>query len=224
MSKSKLRLQIADSRAQGIQFNSLLKKWEKTLRPSDIEMLRDLAQDKKLKDTDRYIAFMGMVRLGGKKSAAWVRPFLKDSSWMMRSAALQGVAILGPEAAKGETSQEVFNLATKDPALVIRSQALETVAALKIPGTARVLLQSLEDKKNYNAGKPVLIPQKAIRVLSSLPVETVLQEGGPLTAERLKAVSKKYSANHRFRLDIARLVAKLKIPSKTSLNAKASKK
>lgn len=144
-------------------FEHLIQEWETQYGTEAVLPLLSIAKDRKKAETKRYIALMGAAKLGGSPILAEIQSFLKDSSWMLRSAALRLIATVGnPEAGKS-----VFPL-LHDPALVVRAEAVETVRILKPEGAAEVLLGTLEDPENYHHGKALWVPQKALQALVDL--------------------------------------------------------
>jgi HEAT repeat protein len=158
-------------------FDALLKTWEIRYSSEAVAPLLKIAADRKLADADRYVALMGAARLGGKEGAPLLVPYLKDSSWMIRSGALRALSALGNHA----TAKSVLPL-LNDPALVIRSQAIQAVQALKPEGSIEALVSVLERGANYHAGKADGVPQKALVALAALSTA----EDAKRVAPRLK--------------------------------------
>jgi HEAT repeat protein len=151
-----------------IPFDSLLLGWQKRYDTSAVQPLLEVARatSQKLKgteDSERYIALMGAAKLGGKGAAPMITPFLKDSSWMLRSGALRALTALGDPA----TAPAVLPL-LQDPALVVRAEAVEAVRKLHPPGAADALVATLDERENYHGGKAQWVPQKALVALADL--------------------------------------------------------
>lgn len=161
-SSSALRADIAVAKSS-VSFGSTLRKWEKLYGTAAAHPLLKLARDKKSEDAHRYIALMGAAKLGGEKIAPAIEPFLKDTSWMMRSAALRALSILGHSG----SGAKVLGL-MKDPALVVRGEAASALAMLKPEGAVPALIASLENPAHYHRGKALVVPQRALEALASM--------------------------------------------------------
>ncbi len=101
--------------------------------------------------------------MGGKEAAPLLVPFLRDRSWMIRSAALRALTVLKHP----KTSDAVIPL-LRDRALVVRSQAVDAVRTLRPNGATEALVSALEHGANYQQGKARWIPQKALDALVEL--------------------------------------------------------
>jgi HEAT repeat protein len=82
---------------------------------------------------------------------------------MLRSAALRALGAIGASA----DSKAVLAL-LKDPALVVRTEAIETILRLKPEGSVEALLETLEAPENYHGGKAQWVPQHALEALIQL--------------------------------------------------------
>ena len=123
-------------RSKNSDFSALIKKWEKNYGSSAAPDLFRIAADKKFRDTDRFIAFMGASKLGAEADTKTLIPFLSDPSWMLRSAALR---TLGGFHQK-DAGVAVLKL-LRDPAQVVQSEAIDTVLKLKPAGAENALVQ-----------------------------------------------------------------------------------
>jgi HEAT repeat protein len=156
-----LRKELALPRASN-SFEPLLQSWQARYGSTAAGPLLILASEP-LEDPERYMAFMGAARLGGREGAPNLVRFLKDRSWMLRSAALRALAALKNPA----TASSVLPL-LQDPALVVRLEAVEAVEKLQPPGAVEALTATLESRDNYHGGKAQWVPQKALLALASL--------------------------------------------------------
>jgi hypothetical protein len=147
----------------GVSFEKLVKSWEEKYGTQAFQPLLQIAADRKLQDTQRYVALMSATKMGGSQTVPVILPFLKDPSWMIRAAALR---LLGHFNAKSSGPQILPLL--RDPALVVRSEAVEVIQTLKPEGAALALVSALENNENYHAGKALWVPQKALTALVSL--------------------------------------------------------
>lgn len=148
---------------KNLSFEPLVRNWEKKYGSKAFDPLMQIAADRQTDDSERYIALMSAVKLGGKGSSSWVLNFLKEDSWMLRSGALRALRAI----ATPEISESVLPL-LKDPALVVRAEAADTIRVLKPRGSVSALLAALEDPANYHGGKAQWVPQKALLGLAEL--------------------------------------------------------
>ncbi len=148
---------------KGSDFAPLLSRWEKRFGSNAVETLMKIAGDRKLEDSDRYIALMAGARLGGSATAETIATFLKDRAWMMRSAALRTLAAFD---AKDLGAQTLPLL--KDPALVVRMEAVDTVKKLQPEGSVEALLEVVASDENYFHGKAQWVPQRALVALMEM--------------------------------------------------------
>ncbi len=150
-------------------FRQLVAKWERVYGEASAPGLMKIAKDAAANDSDRYVAIMAHTRIRGPKSSKEVIDLLGDRNWMVRSAALKSVEILGLTAA----APRVLEKLEKDPALVIRAQAIETLMKIRPAGLADALVRASMDGKNYRPGdfrkgRADWIPQKALEALREL--------------------------------------------------------
>jgi hypothetical protein len=164
-------------------FESLLTHWEVQYGTDAYPALNRIAENRSYEGTERYIAVMGMAKLGGIPAAPALTKFLQDPSWIVRNAALHALSALK----NPKTSTSVLPL-LKDPALVIRIAALEAADQLKPEGLQDACLEALKDPSNYYRGKAQWIPQRALGVLSR---NTVDQAGRRKVSLALISAAKK---------------------------------
>lgn len=145
---------------QGTSFTRTLDRWAADYGSEAVRPLLDIARDKKIPEPQRYIAMMGATRLGGAAIAPSLTGFLKDSSWMLRSAALRALTILRDAG----SSVAVLPL-LQDKALVVRAEAVEAVRKLKPRGSAEALANCALHSANYHGGKAQWVPVYAIAAL-----------------------------------------------------------
>lgn len=169
LSPQQVRVQLLSSlrtQAQvrkGQSFDSLLQAWETRYNTRAVDPLFSIARDRGVSDQERYMALMGAVKLGGRATGPKVETFLFDTSWMLRSGALRSLGALGAV----QQSDAVLGL-LKDPALVVRMEAVQAIEKLKPARAARALVSALRDPANYHHGKAQWIPQRALTALVSL--------------------------------------------------------
>jgi HEAT repeat protein len=150
-------------------FQALVHKWERVYGSASAPSLLKIANDKRASNSDRYVAILAHTKIRGPHDANELTLLLDDRDWMVRSAALKSIEILGYAPA----SPKVLEKLTSDAALVIRLQAIETLMKLRPPGLADALLNAAMDGKNYRPGnfrkgRADWIPQKALAALRTL--------------------------------------------------------
>lgn len=159
----------------GPDFSAIVQRWERVHGAKAILPLLRIAGTGKLPDPERYIALMGAAKLGGNAMALELMPFLSDSSWMIRSAALQSLRTL----ADPRAGASVLPL-LHDSAMVVRREAVETIARLRPPGAVAALVKTLYAEENYQDGKALWIPRAALHALVSLKAQEAMTELRPL--------------------------------------------
>jgi HEAT repeat protein len=160
---------------KGSSFETVLKSWERKYGSSAVSPLLGIAADRRNEDTERYMALMGAVKLGGAGTTNAIIPLLKDRSWMLRVASLRALkALRSPEAGTAALSL------LRDPALVIRSEAVDAVTELHPKGSEDALLATMERAENYHGGKAAWVPQKALAGLIKLRATSSIHRLQPL--------------------------------------------
>lgn len=150
-------------------FRSLVQKWERVYGSRSAPSLLAIAEDRKSPNTDRYVALLAHTRIRGPHEAKELVALLGDRDWMVRSAALKSIEILGYAPA----GPKVLDTLANDRALVIRLQAIETLEKIRPPGTPEALLKAAMDGKNYRPGnfrkgRADWVPQRALAALRVL--------------------------------------------------------
>lgn len=155
-------------------FKSLIEKWERVYGEAATPALARIAKDIKAKDSDRYVAILATTKILGPKSAVETTALLENKNWMVRSAALKSIEILGYTPA----GPKVLDHLAKDPALVIRLQAIETLLRIRPEGLEKALLAATMNGQNYRPadfqkGRADWIPQRALEAIRELAPELV---------------------------------------------------
>jgi hypothetical protein len=153
-------------------FRALVDKWERVYGGATSPFLLKIAKDGKAKDSDRYVALLAHSKIQGPKSAEDAKKLLDDKNWMVRSAALKSIEVLGYAPA----APKVLEMLAKDPALVIRTQSIDTLKRLRPEGLADALVKAAMDSKNYRpgnykTGRADWVPQKALEALREIKPE-----------------------------------------------------
>jgi hypothetical protein len=150
-------------------FQGLIQKWDRVYGKASAPSLLKIAEDRKSPNTDRYVAILAHTKVRGPHDAKELVALLDDSDWMVRSAALKSIEILGYAPA----APKVLAKLAHDKALVIRLQTIDTLLRLRPPGLADALLAAAMDGQNYRPanfrkGRADWIPQKALAALREL--------------------------------------------------------
>ncbi len=109
----------------------------------------------------RWQAFMAMARLGEKDSLPEVNQALKSKDWFLRHAALKVIPLFDERRA-----YDVSVVSLNDPALVVRTQAVDTLAKIKNPECTSKLWQQLYTKENYHRNQSLWIRRHIVEALS----------------------------------------------------------
>lgn len=157
-------------------FDPLLQKWNQTYGASAVPLLLQLASDSQLTDSQRYIAIMGAAKLGGSATAPMILPFLKETSWMIRTASLRALAAIlnpaqeNPSLIDAQTRSNLFSL-LHDPALVVRLEAVQVIETLKPKGAEEALAEILQRPENYHHQIAQWVPQRVLKALETLQAQ-----------------------------------------------------
>jgi hypothetical protein len=161
-------------RQSGRDFGPLVAAWKR--RPNPKQTLKELfsiAQDRKSPDHVRYIALQGFAQLAqgtdDSVDLLSLRQLSEDPSWMVRTGTLKALEIVNPKEAT-----PVALILLKDPALVVRMEALRSIETLKLTGKdiENSLLDAAEDPRNWRANQPLHIPERAALLVLQLRRQT----------------------------------------------------
>src|SRR5690606_4380601 len=109
-----------------------------------VPVLTQVMKDSSFPDKNRWIATSLLGRIMGVKSADYISKFSEHPNWMMRLASLKTLLSLNQTQYKG-----IYAKALKDSSLIVRYQALENIAIMKIDDLAPHVWAMLYDKSNY---------------------------------------------------------------------------
>lgn len=180
---------IEDAIRKSDNFQNLFLQWHKELGSDAVPLLKQVASHKKNTDTVRYVALMGMAKLGGKPVAEHIRPFLKDTAWMLRSGSIRALSAIEAK----EEGSHLLPLA-QDPALVVRLEAVHALKKLKPEGYLASLATTALDERNYQGKRSLGIAELAIDALSGAADE----KGRTLYRDTLKQIAmRKYELKRR---------------------------
>ncbi len=159
--------------------------------PALVELSRNTAQE----DQSRFLALIGIARLGGLASEPWITSQLKDRSWMVRIGALRSLSIIRSK--KAETLG--WDLIQKDPSDLVRVEALRLAMNSSGPQADRALRFALLDSKNYRKGYPLTLPQAGLEIVQQLRLS--------LAIPHLKEIQKLKSANPKWKAEVQKTLA-----------------
>ncbi|NDD92145.1 hypothetical protein EBZ37_08680 [bacterium] len=164
-------------------FSTLISTWRTRHGSVAISPLLELAEDQKLPEKARTIAILGAAELS-KKQPEQVRSrlvsLLKDRLWLIRISAIKGLEAVSPD----PSAAEIAGL-LKDPALVVRSQAADTLLRMATtqanrlntrPQVLKALSQAMHAPENYSNNKALWVPQKALAALVASRAKSELPE------------------------------------------------
>ncbi len=133
----------------------------KNLGPDVYSNLRQITFDEKQPLGMRWQAFMAMARIGEKESMPEIEMALKSREWFLRDAALRVVPLFD--------EKKAFEFATKsldDSALVVRTQAVDTLGKLKNPESSKKLWSLLYSESNYMHHQSLWIRRHIVEALA----------------------------------------------------------
>lgn len=111
----------------------------------------------------RWSAFMALVQMAEKESLPEVRKALVSKDWFLRDAGLRVLPVLDAKAALTESTK-----ALKDPALIVRTTAVENLKKIKDPNSAAALWSSLYDKRNFHRKQSLWIRRHILEALAEI--------------------------------------------------------
>lgn len=153
-------------------------------RGKSVPALIEVMKSTKYPDKNRWIATFMLGKIMGKRSAPFIAKFLKHPNWVMRLASLKTLLALG-EKKYGKD----FANALSDKSYVVRHQALDNIAKLRLTEYSPKVWQMLYAKDNYYSPKDkkkkrTNIISKVVKTIGDLKFEKAKE---PL----LKMVQKK---------------------------------
>lgn len=199
-----------DPKTPGLQI--ALKKTALAYKEKAVPTLIKVMKEEKYPDPNRWQATMLLARVMGKKSAAFIAKYSEHPNWMMRLASLK--ALLG---LKQENYVSVYSRALKDSSLIVRLQALDNIAQMRIKSLAPEVWQMMYDQSNYagDVGK---------RKRTSI-VKTIIRTVGDLEYTKAAPVLAKLIQNDKYHDLIEDLDYSLeKLTNKISPNSKNERK
>ncbi len=110
---------------------------------------------------ERWKAFMELVKIKNKESLPDIQRALNSDDWFMRDAAIKALLYVDSKKAVAEAKK----ILKEDPALVVRTSAVEILRFTKDKSSASALWKAFEDKKNFRKNQSLWIRP---RILSAL--------------------------------------------------------
>ena len=211
---------------QNTDFSSLMKKWEDPAQSPRFAELRSIATDFSHPERTRYIALMGAAQTAradrnAKQLESLLLSLQSDPSWVIRSAVLR----LAADPTHPPVDAQVRGIALKmlkDPALVIRTQAVDAIESLRPAGSEQALAAATLDARNHHGGKALWVPQKALQALIRLEASPQAWSLLPLLEKKQDPALIRLTLETLAKLkpDEARLIS-LKLPGNASLSARS---
>ncbi len=138
------------------------------MKKEAVPVLVEVMKNGKYPEKNRWIATMLLGRLMGSKAAPFISKFSKHPSWILRMASLKALLALSQK----EYGSMYAKLLT-DKSLLVRTQALENIKALRLRDYAPYVWRMLYDSQNYvqtdrGANKRTHIIKKVITVAGLL--------------------------------------------------------
>lgn len=130
----------------------------------------DIAFDSKNSMSLRWQAVMAAAEVGGKKSIPVLMKAVEHDLWYMRNAALVALNQVSP--AEG---QKIAQKLLKDPALVVRSAAVETLAENSTLEVRDLLWNELDQKYNFKGQQSLWIRHQIVEALAKNPEKYELE-------------------------------------------------
>jgi hypothetical protein len=163
-----IRQQIEATRTS--DFSPLIKQWQGSANHQSLTSeLLALSRDTTLADRSRYIAIQGTAALastrGDRSTLAALGNLARDPSWLVRTGVLKAF-----ESRDRDRARDIAQSLLRDPALVVRLEALNTLEKIqpRDPATLMSLVNAAEDPRNWQGEKPLWIPERAVTLAERL--------------------------------------------------------
>lgn len=153
-----LKKQIEEYRQSS--FEPLIQQIEGKYGTESVFPLVEIAKNRAFQERHRYIALMAAAKIGGSESSKLLSSLLTDRSWVVRSGTLRALR----STSDAEVAVKSMDL-LKDKALVVRLEAVDTVAHLKPKGWEHALLQVIDRPENYVRGRALWVPGRILKAL-----------------------------------------------------------
>jgi hypothetical protein len=125
-----------------------LKKSVLKVGPPAMTLLTKVLRENSYPDHSRWSACFFVGQLMGKKAQNYLVKFTEHPLWLLRVAALKTLLHI-----KADNVGPIYAKKLKDESYLVRVQALESIAYLKLDDHAKDIYQMLFDKKNYTLEK-----------------------------------------------------------------------
>lgn len=113
----------------------------------------------------RWRSFMALTSLKGKKSLPEIKKALTHSVWFMRSAGLTAMEVQFPNGAK----KWAFKLLDKDPALMVRMKALETLRNVNDDKVTELFWKKVYSSDSLHRNRSLWIRNDLAKILANRP-------------------------------------------------------
>ena len=163
-----------DARTPGLQ--AMLKRHTFKHKQKAVPVLIKVMKEGRFPEQNRWHATMLLAQVMGKKSAPFIAKFADHPHWMMRVASLK--ALLG---LKQDEYHAVYSKALKDPSLIVRVQALDNIAKLKITALGPEVWNMMYDQTNYTGEKGSLKRTSIVKtIIRTLGDVKYVEAGKPM--------------------------------------------
>lgn len=150
--KNTVRATIHDSINHRESFSALPAKIAGQHGLNAVSELQAIALDEKESDEARWVALFTLSKLTGRNASTVIKKLMNAKSWMLRDAAVKNAAALGAIELREDVESKL-----SDPALIVRTSAVDALNALNSTASAPKLIRALDDMKNFAGKKPLWI-------------------------------------------------------------------
>jgi HEAT repeat protein len=153
-----------------------LKLMTKDLGPKAVPTLIKVMKENRFPDKNRWQATFLLGQTMGRKAAPFIAKFIDHPLWIMRVATLKSLHALNQR-----DYVQVYQKALKDPSMIVRTQALESISRMKITALGESVWKMMYDQDNYTGSngnrKRTNIVSSIVRTLGDIeykPAKNVL--------------------------------------------------
>ena len=162
-------------------YPDLIASWSRRHGSRAVTPLLKIAENGKFDEKTRSIALLGAAQLARARAEGpvgrGISRLLRDRSWLVRLSAIKGLDVIGPSGSADAIAERL-----RDPALVVRSEAADSLLHLartssSPPGekVLRLLAGTLTETENYAQGRALWVPRRALDALTAWKAKSQLQ-------------------------------------------------
>lgn len=112
--------------------------------PPALSALHQLALDEKNAESARWISIFAIAKIGEENSFHYLKQYMNHSHWMIRDAALKAAAAIDAQRLSDSIQKRL-----QDPALAVRTTAVQVIQKLNLKSAAPKLVAQLHHPMNY---------------------------------------------------------------------------